>query len=280
MQHDGKRYNGMHHRRTAVVAGVAVALAGVTAAQAKAPASLTITFTKSGGKVAGTPHAGATTVHFKRRGTQAEIEIARLGKGVTPAAFMKQIHALGPNDTPDGVLAATHSKLVSGLSAPGSSTFKLVPGRYVAANVAASKPARYTSTSFTVPKGKGAALPRVKPTVTLLNYKIKPSGTLPAKGTWKIVNGGMDPHFLIAVKIPSGLSDAAAEKAIRTNDEKAFGKRPAELELLSVVSPGAVNEVPVNMANGRWVLACFYANADSKGRPHNMLGMEKAVRLR
>jgi hypothetical protein len=272
----------MHHRRLAATAGVAVAaLGGVAAAQAKAPASLTITYSKSGVKVSGSPHAGAATVHFARKGkAAAEAEVARLGKGVSAAAFMKQIHALAPDDTPDAVLAATHTTLVSGISAPGTTTFKLRPGTYVAANIAPAKPSQYAWTSFKVPKGTGAALPKVKPTVTLRNYKIRPSASLPAKGAWKIVNSGMDPHFLVALKIPAGLSNAAAEKAIKTNDEKAFGKRPQEVELLSVVSPGAVNEVPVDLAKGRWVLACFYANADSKGQPHNMLGMEKAVRLR
>jgi hypothetical protein len=259
------------------------------AAQA-APASLSIASNGSAFVVTGTPTAGATTFRFTYTGPKAKgitsPAIIRLGPAATADQVLAGARALKSDEGPDQLLASTQSTLIVSLDeipkGPGGTvTTVLAPGNYLILETAASKPAQFYGAPFTVPAPATAVapLPAADATVRLRDYRIRAPRRIERGASVKIVNGGEQLHFVIALKVPRKLSDKAARKALRTGDEKAFRKSPAR-EVVGLISPGVTNILTPKLGKGRWILACFYANEASHGHPHSMLGMETVVKVR
>jgi hypothetical protein len=273
----------------AAAATVAALLCLATSSQAAPLPQLTIASTGTAVSVTGTPRPGANTFRFTAAGaarTRSEPAVVQLGAGVTPEAFMAQVHALQlPAQTPDMVLEATRSKIVSGMSFTGRrgtpTTTRLVAGAtYVVLDGATSTPATWPSTSFTVPAaGGGAALPKGRAKLILTDFKIKAPRTIRRGTRLEIANKGSSVHFVVAIQVPRKLSDKAAIRAVRRNDGKPFAKSRTTT-LINLVSGGTRNVVTPSLTRGRWILVCLYVDAGSHGMPHTALGMETVVRVR
>ena len=105
-------------------------------------------------------------------------------------------------------------------------TATLRPGlTYVALGTAGDDPRRFPHVSFTVGAAQGTAVaPRPRTEVRLNNFRIEGARTLPRTGTVRFRNVGRSPHFAIAFPLKSGADVRAAGRAIRSNDERAFGR--------------------------------------------------------
>jgi hypothetical protein len=266
-----------------VLAVLGGALAAVPAALA-APTAVTVT---SNGKAIAVPQTlapGATTFTFrysKAKGSSSPA-LLKLGAGADPAAVLADVRKLGQTG-PEKILAKYRATLVASADeirrgAAVRQTVALSEGTYLMLDVAKGK--KSFGSTFTVPAPAGAVEPLpAGRLVTMSDFKVRAPKRVAAGAAWRVRNTGPSLHFLFALSVPKQLSDKAAVKAIRTNDEKAFAKS-AFAEVIGLVSPGTTTVVTPNLKRGRWVVVCFYANAKSHGQPHAMLGMEKVIRVR
>jgi hypothetical protein len=90
-------------------------------------------------------------------------------------------------------------------------------------------------------------------------------------------NDGGVPHIAIAFPLRSGVTSAQFGRAVRSNDDKAFGRvvsgAPVELQTL-ISGGGAFDDQQVSFRKtGRYGLVCFVDE-------HNVLGMYRVVRVR
>lgn len=96
-------------------------------------------------------------------------------------------------------------------------------------------------------------------------------------------NDSVDNHFVILVKLAKGKTIRDFRRWIR--QVKKGGNNPPPInqryELdTGVLSPGHQMVVRYNLPRGRYVLACFWPDADMGGAPHAFMGMYRGIRLR
>jgi hypothetical protein len=223
---------------------------------------------------------GATHFAFSGSGKEVDLLVVRLKPGRTAdeliAAAARQRDATKIQD-------AFGDFVVGGALVRGSKTsvdVDLTAADYVLVDIT-KQPKKVLA--FTVGgTPTGIALPKAAASVTLKDYRIKAHGAFPKHGAIKVHNRGPSPHFLIAFPLRPGASAKDALKFLRQGKERKFnplvGGPP--VGLIELLSPGVTNVVHAKLRTGRWILACFYSDAKSRGMPHMMLGMETVVTVK
>src|SRR3569833_2280383 len=118
--------------------------------------------------------------------------VVQLGPTATADQVLAGVRALKPEEGPDALLASTQSKVIASLDEipkghGGSVTTVLAPGNYLILETAASKPADFYGTPFTVPAPTGAVapLPAADATVRLRDYRIRAPRRIERGGSLK-----------------------------------------------------------------------------------------------
>ena len=183
-----------------------------------------------------------------------------------------------------GMGSVEASATLEGASDQRVVTADLQPGgSYIAFQAQSEDPKKWVVTPFSV-AGESNGAKRTAPaaTVSLDDFRFTGAKTLPRKGVVRFQNVGAAPHFAVAFPLKKGASVARAGRAIRANNEKAFGKfiGGAPSEPQGLITPGAVNDTEVSFAKaGRYLLVCFFSTS-RKTTQHNQIGMYRAVTVK
>jgi hypothetical protein len=107
--------------------------------------------------------------------------------------------------------------------------------------------------------------------------RFRGAATLPRQGTVRVVNQDGVPHFAIAFPLRPGVGAARLGRALRSNNERAFGRLVAgePVEVQNLISGGdTANDNEVRFSRrGNYGLVCFFDE-------HHRLGMYRVVRVR
>jgi hypothetical protein len=264
--------------------GIAALLAAVAATAAPAPARLTISSPAAGRvEVAGGDglEAGVTQVTFTTRRKDATLALFELRQGVTPEQLAAALaHASGPRDVRD--LAALRYAPEIGHGQDATVYVDLRAGTYVAADVTggSASPAQQTVTVAARPSGSAVARsPAANARLELRDFHFVAPARIGRQGVLRYVNTGKTFHYADAILLRANASFTRALQALRAGRPKVPGSI-GFAPLLGLVGPGQTGEARYRLAPGRYVLVCFYADADSRGKPHTRLGMERAITVR
>lgn len=107
-------------------------------------------------------------------------------------------------------------------------------------------------------------------------------GSISHKGRLKFRNDSRDNHFVILAKLADGKTMEDWNRWIRKAKRGVNAPPPIdnvnELDT-GVVSPGHEMTVKYNLPPGRYVLTCFWSDAENDGMPHAFMGMNRGIRL-
>lgn len=272
-------------RRALVVASAgAVVAAGVAVAQIvpTSPPEVTIAVGSGTAEIDGADQllAGAVRLVFTDDGGKGATALAfRLPAGADVDAFAKKLSKLRD----PSALMKDGSFEAMGIVAPKGSyttTIDAETGRYVIAELPRRGAPKVVG-SFDVGEGTaGAVAPEPDATIRLREYGIGAPRTIPGKGVLRVQNTGKELHELVAAKIGKGQSQNEALALLKAGKDKQVKLEGAPGPVVGLVSPGTTNDVEVSLPKGRYVLVCFYADANSKGKSHISLGMGGAVKVR
>lgn len=275
-------------RKTSIVAAAMVACLGgaATIVQAQgAPPTVSVTVAARQITLQGADalQAGPTRFEVERsdRG-EHEVSIGALKPGTTVAEFEAVLRRVRNPDALFELVTLDGGVGLFGARTSGVVTFTLKANTsYVVVDAGGDNPRRWPLTSFTVGAATQTAVaPRRDAVVTMVDYRFRGARNLPRNGTVRFKNRGRQPHFAIAFPLRPGADSEAAERAIRGNDERAFGRLFAgpPLEPQSLITSGSTNDNELTFASrGRYVMVCFF---ETGGRGHNERGMVKTVRVR
>ncbi len=274
----------------AVLAAAAVPLAwlavSASAQDPAAPQTVTIATAAGGVTVTGADALAQGPTRFVVSGTGKEVDLTlfQLKPGATQAQVVAAAQKLKGPPTPLQKYGAFAFGSTSGKGVPTSTTdLTLAPASYLLVD---STRAPKVVASFAVGTATTTApTPTPDATIAMRDYRIHTPATLPSTGTIRVANKGKSPHFLLALKAasPAGARRVATllHMGGQANERKAQKLVRGQAELVSVISPGVVNDVEVSkLAKGSYVLVCFYGDARSHMKEHSMLGMETVVTVR
>lgn len=265
----------------------ALALLGTVAAVAvaqdpAAPPTLAYTLTK--GKAPSGPTTVAPgVVTFSAKAAKAkqqrDLQLFRVADGVTDIpALQKKLSQIRSGDTFEKLGTLTLAGGAGGATSAKAAKFTrtLAPGTYLVGDFTDDAT---PSTVLTVTGAPTAAVaPPVASTVTMFDYKFEVDRKLPRKGAVRVVNKGKRNHFYIAFKAGDRKGAAKLDKALRKNDEKTAQKFIRGTGTYAgIVGAGESVDIAAEYAKGTYVLVCFWESKQSKGRPHNVLGMSRIV---
>lgn len=270
----------------AVAAAAASAIAPAATHGAKV-ADTTLHIAMSDGALTVDRHsvpAGRTLVSVATTGRQAHaLMLARLEDGVTPARFKRALN------TKDGQAAVSLASFRGGIDSlpPAGTTWQMVtdlrPGTYVVVDHAENggKPnfdlGGFSTVRVTGSQGPQTAVPAARGSIEMVDFafRIHLSRTFHGRGWIRFANRGHDIHRIILLRLNPGVSFAKADAAIHTHNENNQHERPPGLpiELIGAVSPGFDGYLKLNLPPGRYVAACFEADASTHFVPHTDLGM-------
>ncbi len=278
-------------RRLAAASTLAAAalVAGATATSAQAPpapAEVRATFGAPGkaptivtqGIRPGVSHLVVSTSGKGER----FFALARLKAGVTTTAFRRATNKELSGNGIDKVVREMADLVASGRVAKGSAyrvTLDLSAARYVLMDATAEKatPQR----AFDVAgEPTGAVGPDPVASIELRDFRFVPSSeSIPANGLVRFVHAGKQQHFVVAFRARSSAAGTQLVDAIRKNQEKRAERYMAgpPSEPVGLVSSGAVNDVPLKLKKGTYVLACFFESKASRNRAHSALGMVRKI---
>jgi hypothetical protein len=112
-----------------------------------------------------------------------------------------------------------------------------------------------------------ATLPEPNATLKLVDYGFRGPRTVRYGRILRIVNAGSELHDAIPLKVPNGMTAQTIKRQLAQGlDEQVVSEVDTIGSLIDLVSPGAVNQGPVRLARGTWVLACFAADHDGEPR--------------
>jgi hypothetical protein len=185
------------------------------------------------------------------------------------------------NDLSLGLLSVQASVVLEPTQTTRDVTFTLKPGQtYVVMTEPATEdeaPASRGFATFTTtgtPNGATAAAPDA--TVRMVGLRFRGDRTLPRNGTIRVDNASGSPHIAIAVPLRRGVNNARLGRALRSDDEAAFGRVAAgqPVTVSSVISGAAADDQQVQFSRGgRYALICFLGE-------HHKLGMYRIVSVR
>jgi hypothetical protein len=263
----------------------AVAVFGSVGASATPISSLPIlTLTMTGNSITATPSvpSGAVNVVSITSGEkQSTPTLLKLAPGVT---FQQAFAAVGSHHGDPNALQGLASIVASKGEPKGNGGFQttLAPGSYVALDTTKNNPNQWPHTNFTVSStSSGATLPTPSATVSAIEFGFKGPGTLHRGQTVRFQDSGYLVHMIVWIKAKN---DKAAKTVVTLlkagKDNKAANPKLVTGfgDFLATGSPGAIQQFPVNISKGTYVLACFMSTQD--GREHTRLGMEKIIHVK
>jgi len=103
---------------------------------------------------------------------------------------------------------------------------------------------------------------------------------LPARGTVTVRNVSDTLHFMLALPVKDGTTDADVQAYFDSGSESEppFARQGPSVGL-GVLSPGRTAQLGYRLPAGTYVLLCFVAD-DETGMPHAVMGMYKVVVLK
>lgn len=278
-------------RRLAAASTLAAAalVAGATATSAQAPpAPAEVRATLVAGKAPTIvtqdvrPGMSTLVVSTSAKGDRF-VTVARLKEGVTTTAFRTATNKELSGNGIDKVVRDMADLVAGGLVRKGAAyrvTLDLTAGRYVLLDTSADK--RTPQRAFDVAgEPTGAAGPEPAASIEMRDFRFVPSSeSIPRNGLVRFVNAGKQQHFVVAFRARSSAAGTQLVDAIRKNQEKRAERYMAgpPSEPVGLVSSGAVNDVPLKLSKGTYVLACFFESKASRNRVHAALGMVRKVK--
>ena len=268
--------------------GAFVAVAAIATAQTAVPVvAVTASPTSVSAGATGPVAAGPTTMQINRSASRTglSVYIATLNAGVTlqdlQAAFRRDDRTQGGGSSLG--LATVHASVhFDGNEVRRNVALTLKPGlTYILVSEPDTDngppPSRGMGTFTTSAQANGATAPQPDATVRIEDLAFRGSATLPRRGTVRVQNFGAGPHIAIAFPLRSGVTNAQAGRAIRSNSDAAFnrivGGQPSVLQTI-LSGGGNFNDQQVSFARtGRYALVCFF-------NEHNRLGMYRVVTVR
>lgn len=264
------------------------AMAALATAQTGVPTvAVTASPTSVAAQVAAPVAAGPTTFRIDRAASRRglNVYIATLNAGVTlpdlQAAFRRDDRTNGGGSSLG--LATVHASVSfeARTQTRKNVTLTLKPGLtyYLVSEPDADgpPPTRGIGSFTTSGQANGATAPAPNATVRMEDLRFAGNATLPRRGTVRVQNFGAGPHIAVAFPLRSGVTNAAAGRAIRSGSDAALGRivggTPTLLQ--NILSGGGnFDDQQVSFArSGRYALVCFF-------NEHNRLGMYRIVTVR
>jgi hypothetical protein len=263
----------------AVGAGVATAVAQQPVPTVAVSASPTAVAVQAAGPLA----AGPTRFDITRQGNKdVGVYFALLNQGVSLPELQAAIARDGRNgESALGLVWIQASVSLTASEPRHAVTVNLRPGlTYVVLaeeDTESGTPQRSFTTFTTSGQANGATAPTPAATVRMQGLRFRGSSTLPRQGVVRVENRDGVPHFAIAFPLRKGVTARRFGRALRSNNERAFGRvvagRPYGLQ--NLISGGNIaNDQEVRFPKaGRYALVCFF-------NEHHVLGMYRVVSVR
>ena len=273
-------------RRSTLTAAVAAAAAfvsfGVGMSQAGAASSARPTVTAHIAKnskltIAKTLQPGLVRFHVTG-GKAHQLEFAKARHSGSKGRLIADIKAFGQSGNPTK-LEKDFTLLGAG---NGGSDFwlKLAKGKYYAVDTKPNVPKKANIATVVV-KGStwNAPTPKLAGTVTAvkdMTWSKKPAHIKHA-GNLRFQNKSSNTHFVFLAELKKGASFAKAKQAIMSNtDPSPYFAGPSFDG--GVQSPGTTSVVTFSLPKGRYILTCFWSNAN--GMTHASMGMIREINLK
>ncbi len=251
---------------------------GTTAADAAAPAQLTIVLAGREMTVDGEPAAGLTEIAFRNDGRgEHEAQLVRVEGDQSEAEVIRQFNETGEGrPTPDWLRAAGGA----GPAAAGEqvrSTQVLVPGTYYAVDTSGGRRPAYVRFEVTGEESD-AELPAADATITARDFSFDASGLRAGENVVTFDNTGREIHHVIALPLAEGRTAEDFRRFIQSDSSD--GPPPVDFESgasSSAFDGGTSGNVTLNLRrSGDYVLVCFISNR-AGGPPHATFGMVEGV---
>lgn len=114
--------------------------------------------------------------------------------------------------------------------------------------------------------------------MTLFDDSIRAPATLPRSGRIRVHNSGRRPHHAMAIRLRRGISVGEARRDLHAG--KAIDRLGTPVDLMGLLSGGAVADVERRLAPGRYVVASFYSGSGRTARSDLRRGLFAATRVR
>ena len=130
----------------------------------------------------------------------------------------------------------------------------------------------------------GLTLPRVKTVKAIREADwARLPRAIPHAGMFGFHNASRDNHFVTMAKLRHGKTLRDFKRWIRDIEDGQDDSRPPVVFRHSydggVASPGIEFQSNLRLPKGRYVMTCFWPDADMHGEPHAFMGMIRAIRL-
>ena len=263
-----------------VAALVAVASMGTPAVAAGSLPTLALTLTGKSISAPSSVTAGAYNVTSTVSGEGMGVPtLVKLAPGVSfPQAFGAVVSHGGDPNALQGLASISYSAVApKGIS---SAQTVLTPGNWVALDTVGNNPQKWPLTQFTVTSSSSpAALPRAAATIKAEEFRFVGPSKLHRGSMVRVEDAGYLAHMIIAMPVKNAKTAKAVTVFMRAGRDSRAGKLVSgpPVQLLGTVSPGAVQQAPLSLKPGYYVLACFMDTQDH--REHTQLGMLKTVRV-
>lgn len=102
------------------------------------------------------------------------------------------------------------------------------------------------------------------------------------KGRLKFRNDSRDNHFVQLLRLADGKTMKDFNRWLEKAKRGVDARPPVDFRsgfTTGVVSPGHAMTLKYNLPPGRYVLTCFWPDADMHGMPHAFMGMNRGIRL-
>jgi hypothetical protein len=267
-------------RRALIALVGALAATCMLAAQAHAALpSISVEVTKTGATLTGTPESGAINVITKAAPGVKEASVILFQ--LKPGATLAEVEAFAANKKAqsDPNNASKYGSIVFDAEAPGETQVSLASGNYVLLTSEGEKPVAVRS-SFAVAESKApAALPAPAAVVRSIEFAFKGPSTLHDGELVEFENEGFLVHMDFAVPVKSMKAAEKVVKALKSGNEKAFGRliAGAPVSFAGPLSHEAAQEETISAKPGIYVQLCFMTTQD--GRSHTLLGMERIIKI-
>ena len=274
-------------RRYLLCAALGLGVASTaTLAGAQGVPTVAVTASATSVSVAGSVAGGPTRFQVTRQG-QADLSVyfALLNPGVSVDDFRASLERddRTGGDASLGLVSIQASVSLAGSESPRAVTFTTKPGlTYVVlserdAEGPSNRVRQRGITTFATGAASGATAAAPDATVRMVGLRFRGAARLPRRGTIRVTNEDGVAHFAIAFPLRRGVTTARFRRALRSNNERAFGRlvAGAPYSLQNLISGGRTandNEVRFTRA-GRYGLVCFVYE-------HHVLGMSRIVTVR
>ena len=268
-----------------VVAACAIGLFGGVSAASGAPSLPTVDVALTGTTgiaVSGSEVSGAVNVvsTFSGKGGPGAFALVRLNPNLPPGTAAQQgFQAVQSHHGDLNALTATGSSLIAAAQAPGTIQTVLQPGAYLALNVTGMGQPGLTMFNVTQ-SASPASLPAAQATQTAIEFGFRGPITLHDGTIVRAQDGGFLVHMIDLMGVKNKVDGRTALVGLKAGKGRRFFRPLSNgvfLSLLDPASPGAVQQMVLNVKPGWYVEACFMNTQD--GREHTQLGMERLVHI-